>query len=149
MLRTTASRSARPASFGRCSHTWTPGTLVATGLNSPALGVPGFMSKVSVWAGPPAIHSRIQALRYAVGGAAGQGAEVEPLQPLLPGDVRLAQLGDQRRAGVGELRVEHFEGLRHAVRVAGRVLAGLLGAERPQPVVAARVGHRLQQVGVD
>src|SRR6266536_661046 len=39
-----------------------PGTLVAIGRNSPASRVPGFMSNVSLWLGPPSIHSRIQDL---------------------------------------------------------------------------------------
>src|SRR5438128_7931771 len=39
-----------------------PGTAVAIGRNSPASGVPGFMSNVSFWLGPPSIHSRMHAL---------------------------------------------------------------------------------------
>src|SRR6516165_3284590 len=39
-----------------------PGTEVAIGLNSPASLVPGFMSNVSFWLGPPSIHSRMHAL---------------------------------------------------------------------------------------
>src|SRR5437868_10618273 len=43
----------------RCSEISMPGTLVLIGLNSPASLVPGFMSKVSLWLGPPSIHSRM------------------------------------------------------------------------------------------
>src|SRR5438128_11001685 len=39
-----------------------PGTAVAIGRNSPASGVPGFMSNVSFWLGPPSIHSRMHDL---------------------------------------------------------------------------------------
>src|SRR5262249_50531905 len=39
-----------------------PGTEVAIGRNSPASLVPGFMSKVSFWLGPPSIHSRMHDL---------------------------------------------------------------------------------------
>src|SRR5437016_4237997 len=39
-----------------------PGTEVAIGLNSPASLVPGFMSNVSFWLGPPAIHSKMHDL---------------------------------------------------------------------------------------
>ena len=40
------------AIFGRCSQISMPGTFVWIGLNSPALAWPGFMSNVSVCAGP-------------------------------------------------------------------------------------------------
>src|SRR4051794_41768264 len=39
-----------------------PGTEVAIGLNSPASAVPGFMSNVSFWLGPPSIHSKMHDL---------------------------------------------------------------------------------------
>src|SRR5438552_4977723 len=39
-----------------------PGTEVAIGWNSPPSLVPGFMSNVSFWLGPPSIHSRIHDL---------------------------------------------------------------------------------------
>src|SRR3954453_13537742 len=39
-----------------------PLTEVLIGLNSPASLVPGFMSKVSFWLGPPSIHSRMHDL---------------------------------------------------------------------------------------
>src|SRR5260221_14225314 len=50
------------AIFGRCSEISMPGTLVLIGLNSPASLVPGFMSKVSLWLGPPSIHRRMHDL---------------------------------------------------------------------------------------
>src|SRR5215831_11463175 len=41
---------------------WMPGTLVATGLNSPRIlsGAAGFMSQVSSWLGPPCRRNRTQ-----------------------------------------------------------------------------------------
>src|SRR5437867_9543502 len=60
MLRRTAASCIHFATFGRCSLTWMPGTLVAMGWNSPAFFVPGFMSKVSLWDGPPSIHRTMQ-----------------------------------------------------------------------------------------
>src|SRR5262249_6994590 len=39
-----------------------PGTEVAIGWNSPASLVPGFMSNVSFWLGPPSIHSKMHDL---------------------------------------------------------------------------------------
>src|SRR5690242_6043114 len=39
-----------------------PGTAVAIGLNSPASLVPGFMSNVSFWLGPPSNHSKMHDL---------------------------------------------------------------------------------------
>src|SRR5579871_673964 len=39
-----------------------PDTEVGIGLKSPPFSVFGFMSKVSLWLGPPSIQSRIQAL---------------------------------------------------------------------------------------
>src|SRR5262245_55400580 len=62
MLRMTASLSIASAIFGRYSQIWMPGTLVAFGRNSPPVGRPGFMSKVSIWLAPPFIHRRMQRL---------------------------------------------------------------------------------------
>ena len=41
---------------------WTPDTAVPMALNSPPVGRPGLGSKVSMWLGPPAMYSRMQAL---------------------------------------------------------------------------------------
>ena len=57
----TATCSICRASCGRCSLIRSPGTVVSIGLKSPPLGWSGFMSKVSVWLGPPGIQSRMQA----------------------------------------------------------------------------------------
>ena len=62
MLRMIASLSTCRAIRGKYSHTWMPGTLVLIGRNGPPVGRPGFMSKVSMWLGPPAIHKRMQRL---------------------------------------------------------------------------------------
>ena len=49
------------AIFGMCSHSWMPGTLVGMGLKMPrvSLGPSGFISKVSIWGGPPLSQTRI------------------------------------------------------------------------------------------
>ncbi len=56
-------RCASLANLGKCSQYWSPGTLVAIGLNSPriASGAFGFMSQVSSWLGPPLRNTRMQA----------------------------------------------------------------------------------------
>ena len=53
--RTTASLSHMRACMGKCSQIWTPGTLVAIGLNSPrnSIGASGLRSYMSMWDGPP------------------------------------------------------------------------------------------------
>ncbi len=61
MERIGATCSMTLARFGRCSLIFTPGAEVSIGLNSPPLAWPGFRSKVSVWLGPPVIHSKMQA----------------------------------------------------------------------------------------
>src|SRR5262245_5121494 len=62
MLRRMAACCICWANFGKCSLIWMPGTEVAIGLNSPASLVPGFMSNVSFWLGPPSIQSRMHDL---------------------------------------------------------------------------------------
>ena len=47
------------ASFGRCSLILMPGDAVSISLNGPPLAWPGLRSKVSIWLGPPFIHSRM------------------------------------------------------------------------------------------
>src|SRR5436309_2862908 len=56
--------SAIDASPGRCSQTWTPGTAVLIGLNSPrTLSVAaGFRSHKSIWLGPPKRKKKTQDL---------------------------------------------------------------------------------------
>src|SRR4051812_45323122 len=54
-----------------------PGTEVAIGLNSPASLVPGFMSNVSFWLGPPSIHSKMHDLCLAPAAC----AAIVPNQP--------------------------------------------------------------------
>src|SRR3954464_10050228 len=63
MERMTAKRSANLAIRGRCSLTWMPGTLVAISLYGPPLTWPGLRSNVSIWLGPPFIHSKMQERR--------------------------------------------------------------------------------------
>jgi hypothetical protein len=50
------------ATPGRCSLMRTPGAAVAISLKGPPLACPGFKSKVSVWLGPPFIHSKMHDL---------------------------------------------------------------------------------------
>ncbi len=47
------------ATFGRCSLISTPSAAVLIGLNSPAPLLSGLRSQVSLWLGPPSIHSRM------------------------------------------------------------------------------------------
>src|SRR5262245_21660139 len=55
------SLSVHLASIGRCSATWTPGSVVGMVLNSPrtSAGASGLGSRVSWWVGPPCIHNRM------------------------------------------------------------------------------------------
>src|SRR5947207_7492271 len=62
MLRMMAACSICFANFGKCSLIWMPETEVGIGLNSRASLVPGLRSKVSLWVGPPSIHSRMHDL---------------------------------------------------------------------------------------
>src|SRR5687768_11293027 len=62
MPRTTTPWCICLASFGRCSLISTPGALVLIGLNSPAPLLSGLRSNVSLWLGPPSIHSRMHDL---------------------------------------------------------------------------------------
>jgi hypothetical protein len=59
-VRTTAYRFARAASFGRCSQTRSPGTLVPIGRNSPrtSAGASGLGSNVSRWLDAPVRKTR-------------------------------------------------------------------------------------------
>ena len=52
------------ACLGRCSQMTTPGSFVCVTPNGPRLisGRSGLVSQVSMWLGPPAIHSRMQLL---------------------------------------------------------------------------------------
>src|SRR3954447_14605771 len=70
-----------------------PGTEVAIGLNSPASLVPGFMSNVSFWLGPPAIHSKMHDLCLTPDPAA--SAAMRCSQPDM--DVRAAPAAENRR----------------------------------------------------
>ena len=59
--RTTATCFIRAARRGKCSHTWMPGTVVATGLKGPrySAGASGFMSHVSMCDAPPESQNKI------------------------------------------------------------------------------------------
>src|SRR5271156_3735745 len=48
------------AKFGRCSLIFMPGTDVEISLDGPPLACPGLRSNVSVCAGPPFIHNKMQ-----------------------------------------------------------------------------------------
>jgi hypothetical protein len=58
------------AKFGHSSQISIPGTAVAMGLKGPPCSVPGLRSKVSLWLGPPAIHSRMHDFGRALAAAA-------------------------------------------------------------------------------
>src|SRR5262245_6868845 len=57
------------ATPGRCSHTWTPGTLVAIGPNSPrnSTGASGFRSNVSIVLRPPCRNTKISDTSFVPG----------------------------------------------------------------------------------
>src|SRR5438128_592339 len=79
------------ASFGKCSPIMMLGTDVSIGLNCPPLAWPGFKSNVSVWLGPPDIHSKMHArLRAgcAAASAASAGNHREDEKPNAPSDAR-------------------------------------------------------------
>src|SRR5262249_61447287 len=70
-----------------------PGTDVAIGRNSPASGVPGFMSNVSFWLGPPSIQSKMHDLCLAPDPAA--CAAIRSSQP--DAEVRAAPAAENLR----------------------------------------------------
>jgi hypothetical protein len=63
------------ATLGRYSLIRMPGTEVAISLKGPPLVCPGFRSKVSIWLGPPFIHSKMHDRRRC-GWAAASAARV-------------------------------------------------------------------------
>src|SRR5690348_15595118 len=93
MLRMMAACSICRANRGKCSLIWMPGTEVGIGLNSPASFVPGFMSNVSFWLGPPAIHSKMHVLCLTPDSAG--SAAIRSSQPDI--EVRAAPAADNRR----------------------------------------------------
>ena len=67
------------AIFGRCSLILMPGTLVSISLNGPPLAWPGLRSKVSIWLGPPVIHSRMhERLRCGLAAVSAARASSQP-----------------------------------------------------------------------
>ena len=71
------SLSINAACFGRCSHRSTPGSLVGMVANGPRIsdGASGLTSQVSMWLGPPAIQSRMTALRPPIAWPAAAASE--------------------------------------------------------------------------
>src|SRR5438445_13221437 len=79
MERTTAILCPNLAILGRCSLILSPGALVAISLKGPPLACPGLRSKVSIWLGPPFIHSRMHArLRSGCAAAALARFSIQP-----------------------------------------------------------------------
>src|SRR5262245_32442890 len=71
--------SACLAIFGRCSLILMPATLVSISLKGPPLAWSGFRSNVSMWEGPPFIHSRMQErLRCGCLAASSAKASIQP-----------------------------------------------------------------------
>src|SRR6266542_3886948 len=100
-----------------------PGTEVAIGWNSPASGVPGFMSNVSFWLGPPAIHSKMHDLCLAPDPAA--CAAITSSQP--DTDARAAPAADnlsKPRRDRSWVRVFVMRGLRSGIRSQGTGVRG-------------------------
>src|SRR5262249_21437979 len=70
-----------------CSLIRMPGTLVSVAANGPPLAWPGFRSNVSIWLGPPLIHSRTHdRLRcgFAAASAASASSQPDDEQPTTP-----------------------------------------------------------------
>src|SRR5436309_86429 len=67
MPRSMAACCIQEATLGNFSQIWMPGTLVEMVPNSPrmAASASGLGSKVSIWLGPPSIHSRMHDFRLA------------------------------------------------------------------------------------
>src|SRR5262249_5906513 len=96
MERMTAQRSPNSASLGRFSVQRRPGAEVSFSLKGPPLAWPGFMSKVSVWAGPPLIHNRMQA-RLRCGFVAASAASVSSQPDIDPAETPAAASFSQSR----------------------------------------------------
>src|SRR5947209_2596813 len=107
MERMTAMRSANLAIRGRCSLTLMPGTLVAISLYGPPLAWPGLRSNVSIWLGPPFIHSRMHD-RLRLGSRAAPAARFSSQpdieKPTTPAAESLSQSRRDRRGVSEELR---------------------------------------------
>jgi hypothetical protein len=77
--RMTASRSPHLAICGRCSLILRPGAVVEISLNGPPLSCVGFRSHMSIVAGPPFIHRRMQdRLRFGSSAAARASGASQP-----------------------------------------------------------------------
>src|SRR4051794_23003324 len=93
-----------PASLGRCSLIWMPGTAVSIALNWPPLAWPGLGSKVSVWLGPPVIQSKMHALRRLgseAASAASDSIHPEVETPTTPAAARRSQSRRDREGSPG------------------------------------------------
>src|SRR4051794_8614093 len=84
-----------------------PGTRVSIALNGPPFAWPGLRSNVSIWLGPPAIHSRMHE-RLRCGGLAEARAASDSIQPdaetpAMPADMICIQ---RRRERLDQREVE-------------------------------------------
>src|SRR3990172_3728024 len=102
----------------------TPGAAVSISLNVPPWACPGFMSNVSVWLGPPFIHSRMQWRRLSVLAATcSANAGNQPLA-LQPRALAIVDCARNRRRFIGDIKHLEFSGDR-AVRLSGYQVVGL------------------------
>src|SRR5262249_20657825 len=151
------------AILGKYSLIWMPGTSVSIGWNGPPWGCPGLRSKVSIWLGPPLIHSRMQErLRCGLPAVASASAPSQPdvQVPSTPAAASRSQSRRERRLaradeceriigespGTPESVVEnelgtveqHPKHVRECLRrVAGRA-AGLHVLDEPLALIGAR-----------
>src|SRR5262245_61002800 len=99
--RMTAQCSICFASFGRCSEISIPGTDVSIALYGPPFSCPGLRSKVSIWLGPPDIHSRMHERRrslLAATSSANAGSQRDIDTPKAPQAESLSQSRRERDA---------------------------------------------------
>src|SRR5205807_3308128 len=91
-----------PANRGKCSLMRMPGTAVGISLKGPPWAVPGFRSKVSLWLGPPSIHSRMHDLCLAPVAAARPASTLSQPDsdaPVTPAAVSLSRSRRDRPPG--------------------------------------------------
>ena len=114
-----------------------PGTAVVIGLNSPASLVPGLRSKVSLWLGPPSIHSRMQDLCLTPDAAARAASTLSQPDIAAPPTPAADSFRKSRRdRPLMGFQGGHGFGSFHGI---GRRLAATGGSARPRPLrVAAK-----------
>src|SRR5262245_51208006 len=120
-----------------------PETLVEIGLNSPAPSAPGFMSKVSLWLGPPSIHRRMHDLVFVLvsaARAASGASQPDSDGASTPSDDRRRKSRREKEFNMGISNVFLPSPLR------GEVGGGVFGAKNPSPQPPPRSGEGEKKV---